>query len=64
MPTALVCRRCGEVFGVIFTPLTPRSTQMVAACARCLGEVMAGEPATTEDEWREVRKKLGLVEPG
>lgn len=64
MPTALVCKQCGEVFGVIFTPVTPTSTPMVAACGRCLNEVMAGKPATSEDEWREVRNKLGLGESG
>jgi predicted nucleic acid-binding Zn-ribbon protein len=53
-PTALACTRCGQVF----TRLTPQSTPLMAACAKCLGHAMQGKPATTPDEWKEVEKRL------
>jgi len=59
LPLGLACKRCGEVFGIIFTPITPSATPLVSACSKCLGEVMQGKPATTPDEWAEVEKKLG-----
>jgi len=58
MPVGLVCKRCGQVFGVIFTPITPQTTPLVAACSSCVAEVGKGAPATTAEEWKEVEKKL------
>jgi hypothetical protein len=55
MPVGLVCKRCGQTMGMVFTPVT---SPLVAACNKCLGEVMKGKPATNEKEWREVLKKL------
>ena len=58
MPVGLVCKKCGQVFGMVFTPITPATTPLIAACNKCLGQVMQGKPASTPDEWKEVEKKL------
>ena len=58
MPTGLVCKHCGQVFGVIFTPITPETTPLVAACTKCANDAMQGKLARNADEWREVLKGL------
>lgn len=58
MPVGLVCKRCGQVFGMIFAPITPATTPLVAGCAKCVGEAMEGKAATNGEEWKEVEKKL------
>ena len=57
-PMGLPCKRCGQVFGMIFTPITPASTPLIAACMKCVGEALAGKAASTPEQWKEVEKKL------
>jgi hypothetical protein len=56
MPISLVCKKCGEVFGMLLVAPTPKSIQ--AACTKCVGMAMQGKPATNADEWQEVFKRL------
>lgn len=58
LPVGLTCKHCGQLFGMIFTPITPKTTPLIAACAKCVGEAMGGKPATNAEDWKEVEKKL------
>jgi hypothetical protein len=57
-PLGLACKHCGEVFGMIFTPITPKTTPLISACTKCVTTAMEGRPAATAAEWDEVLKKL------
>jgi hypothetical protein len=58
LPLGIACTRCNQHIATIFTPIAPSSTPLIAACNKCLGEVMEGKPARTAEEWKEVEKKL------
>lgn len=58
LPTGLVCKHCGQVFGTVFTPIKPATTPLIAGCAKCVVEAMQGKPATNAEEWQEVEKRL------
>ena len=44
-PVGLVCKLCGNIFGMVFTPITPETTPLVAACAACVAEVVNEDPS-------------------